>query len=119
MPSNLSVRPKLVSTHLRDFNASDLEFNAVPTPSEQGRVAGLVTTSKGQGLSYGSEQFNQVTQKRKVDNRRTMSIFEEQYRRSAIQTFRDDVPPAQLTFEQEQAYLRKSIDAGLTIPVIH
>jgi hypothetical protein len=114
--ASLLLRPPLVSTHILDFNAP--EFTPVPTPKEQGRVAGLVTNSKGQGLSYGSEQFNLITQAHKIHNKRTMSIFEEQYRRSAIQTFRDDVPPAQWTPAQEQELIRKKVQAGLTIPVI-
>ncbi len=109
-------RPPIVSTHALDYNAP--EFSPVPTPQERGRVAGLVTNSKGQGLSYGSEEFNQITKAHKVHNKRTMSIFEEQYRRSAIQTFRDDVPPTQLTSSQEQELIRKKVQAGLTIPVI-
>ena len=106
--------PPIVSTHILDFNAPGFQ----PTPHEQGRVAGLVNISKGQKLSYGSEKFNQITKAHKLHNKRTMSIFEEQYRRSAIQTFRDDVPPAQLTPLQEQELIRKKVQSGLTIPVI-
>ncbi|KAJ3302942.1 hypothetical protein HDV03_004454 [Kappamyces sp. JEL0829] len=120
--SPLSVRarkdidgPPLVSTHSRDFNAP--EFSPTETPAELGRVAGLVTLSKGQGLTYGSERFNQITASHKVDNKRSVSIFCDEIHSSAIQKFRDDLPQKQLTRDEEQSLVRKPVDAGLTIPL--
>ncbi|KAJ3351906.1 hypothetical protein HDU91_006079 [Kappamyces sp. JEL0680] len=110
-----NASPPLVSTHSRDFNAP--EFSPTETPAELGRVAGLVTLSKGQGLTYGSERFNQITASHKVDNKRSVSIFCDEIHSSAIQKFRDDLPQKQLTRDEEQSLVRKPVDAGLTIPL--
>ncbi len=59
----------------------------------------------------------QIIQDHKVGNKRSVSIFRDHIRSSAIQKFRDDLPGRRWSKEAEQQVIREPVKGGLTIPL--